>query len=224
MRRPANHSHVCRKRARQCLAPMNNHLKFVGATHAAPCKPQLRMSKKGEAMPRPYEQSPQIRRGDACVTLQTTATYVERGRGMPRPCEQSRQIRRGDACVALQTTATYVERGRGMPRPYEQSPQIRRGDACVALQTTATHVERGRGNASPLANNHLKFVEGDACVAPQTTATYVERGRGNASPLANNPLKFVGATHASPCKPQPRMSKEGEAMPRPYERHDFVKP
>src|SRR3984893_17671614 len=180
MRRPANHSHVCRKRARQCLAPMNNHLKFVGATHASPCKPQLRMSKEGEAMPRPYEQSPQIRRGDACVTLQTTATYVERGRGMPRPCEQSRQIRRGDACVALQTTATYVERGRDMPRHYEQSPQIRRGDACVALQTTATHVERGRGNASPLANNHLKF---------------------------------VGATHASPCKPQPRMSKEGEAMP-----------
>src|SRR3984893_11468980 len=192
MRRPANHSHVCRKRARQCLAPMNNHLKFVGATHASPCKPQLRMSKEGEAMPRPYEQSPQIRRGDACVTLQTTATYVERGRGMPRP--------------------------------YEQSPQIRRGDACVALQTTATHVERGRGNASPLANNHLKFVEGDACGALQTTATYVERGRGNASPLANNDLKFVGATHASPCKPQPRMSKEGEAMPRPYERHDFVKP
>src|SRR3984893_656703 len=192
MRRPANHSHVCRKRARQCLAPMNNHLKFVGATHASPCKPQLRMSKEGEAMPRPYEQSPQIRRGDACVTLQTTATYVERGRGMPRH--------------------------------YEQSPQIRRGDACVALQTTATHVERGRGNASPLANNHLKFVEGDACVALQTTATYVERGRGNASPLANNHLKFVGATHASPCKPQPRMSKEGEAMPRPYERHDFVKP
>src|SRR3984893_6236457 len=192
MRRPANHSHVCRKRARQCLAPMNNHLKFVGATHASPCKPQLRMSKEGEAMPRPHEQSPQIRRGDACVTLQTTATYVERGRGMARPCEQSRQIRRGDACGAL--------------------------------QTTATHVERGRGNASPLANNHLKFVEGDACVALQTTATYVERGRGNASPLANNHLKFVGATHASPCKPQPRMSKEGEAMPRPYERHDFVKP
>src|ERR1700730_470409 len=192
MRRPANHSHVWRKRARQCIGTMNNHLKFVGATHASPCKPQLRMSKEGEAMPRPYEQSPQIRRGDACVTLQTTATYVERGRGMPRP--------------------------------YEQSPQIRRGDACVALQTTATHVERGRGNASPLANNHLKFVEGDACVALQTTATYVERGRGNASPLANNHLKFVGATHASPCKPQPRMSKEGEAMPRPYERHDFVKP
>src|SRR3984893_474123 len=159
MRRPANHSHVCRKMARQCLAPMNNHLKFVGATHASPCKPQLRMSKEGEAMPRPYEQSPQIRRGDACVTLQTTATYVERGRGMPRP--------------------------------YEQSPQIRRGDACVALQTTATHVERGRGNASPLANNHLKF---------------------------------VGATHASPCKPQPRMSKEGASLPRSYEHHDFVKP
>src|ERR1700738_4949671 len=119
MRRPANHSHVCRKRARQCLAPMNNHLKFVGATHASPCKPQLRMSKEGEAMPRPYEPSPPIRRGDACVTL----------------------------------------------------------------HTTATHVERGRGNASPLANNHLKFVEGDACVALQTTATYVERGRGNASPL-----------------------------------------
>src|ERR1700730_17757143 len=159
MRRPANHSHVCRKRARQCLAPMNNHLKFVGATHASPCKPQLRMSKEGEAM--------------------------------PRPCQQSLQIRRGDAVVALQTTATYVERGRGMPRPYEQSPQIRRGDACVALQTTATHVERGRGNASPLANNHLKF---------------------------------VGATHASPCKPQPRMSKEGASLPRSYEHHDFVKP
>src|SRR5258705_296559 len=107
MRRPANHSHVCRKRARQCLAPTNNHLKFVGATHASPGKPQPRMSKEG------------------------------------------------------------------------------------------------RGNASPLRNNHLKFAEGDACVALQTTATYVETGRGNASPLRNNHLKFVGATHASPCKPQP---------------------
>src|ERR1700732_426305 len=153
MRRPANHSHACRKRTRQCLAPS--------------------------------EQSPQIRRG----------------RRMRRPANHS-HVRR--------------KRARQCLAPSEQSPQIRRGDACVALQTTATHVERGRGNASPLANNHLKFVEGDACVAAHTTATYVERGRGNASPLANNHLKFVGATHASPCKPQPRMSKEGEAMPRPY--------
>src|ERR1700730_16300561 len=176
MRRPANHSHVCRKRARQCLAPMNNHLKFVGATHASPCKPQLRMSKEGEAMPRPYEQSPQIRRGDACVTLQTTATYVERGRGMPRPCEQSRQIRRGDACVALQTTATYVERGGGMPRPSEQSPQIRRGRR-MRRPANHSHVRRKRARQCLAPSEQSPQIRrGDACVALQTTATHVERG------------------------------------------------
>src|ERR1700730_16300562 len=159
MRRPANHSYVCRKRARQCLAPTNNHPKFVGATHASPCKPQPRTSKEGEACLAP---------------VNNHAKFV--GATHASPCKpQPRMSKEGEACLVP-------------------------------------------------ANNHLKFVEGDACVALQTTATYVERGRGNASPLANNHLKFVGATHASPCKPQPRMSKEGASLPRSYEHHDFVKP
>src|ERR1700730_4974291 len=112
-----NHSHVCRKRARQCLAPTNNHLKFVEGDACVALRPPPWASKQGEAMPRPYEQSPQIRRGDACVALRPPPWASKEGEAMPRPYEQSPQIRRGDACVALQTTATYVERGRGNASP-----------------------------------------------------------------------------------------------------------
>src|ERR1700736_3568694 len=102
MRRPANHRRGRRDRARQCLAPTNNHLKLIGARQCiAPTNNHLK--------------------------------FVE-----------------GDACVALRPPPWASKQGEAMPRPYEQSPKIRRGDACVALQTTATYVERGRGNASPL--------------------------------------------------------------------------
>src|SRR6202023_987714 len=101
MRRPANHSHVCRKRARQCLAPMNNTLKFVGATHASPCKPQPRMSKEGEACLVPTNNHLKFVGATHASPCKPQPRMSKEDEAMPRPYEQSPQIRRGDACVAL---------------------------------------------------------------------------------------------------------------------------
>jgi hypothetical protein len=64
--------------------PYEHLLKFVGATHASPCKSQPRMSKQGEACLALYEdlvKSVGATRASPCGDR----VHVERRRGMPRP-------------------------------------------------------------------------------------------------------------------------------------------
>jgi hypothetical protein len=140
--------------------------------------------------------------------------------------------REGEACLALtHEEGTFVGAthaspsisgracgGRGMPRPYARRRNLRRGDACVAL------------DQQPRMRR-----EGEACLAPtHEEGTFV--GATHASPSIGNracgerarqclaptheEATFVGATHCVTLDQQPRMWREGEAMPRPYEFRD----
>src|ERR1700694_984986 len=112
------------------------------------------------------------------------STHVETGRRMRRPYEA--------LSPALSAGGVPTPRHPLPTRRYQSSLFLRRGDACVALQTTARMSKRG-----------------DACVAP-TKLCHPPYLRAGFQPPAIHfqpaaikvPSYFVGATHASPCKPQ----------------------
>src|SRR5947207_109249 len=122
------------------------------------------------------------------------------------------------------TTAVHVERGRGMPRPYEV-PEMSVGGMWGGFETrpykcSVSLVLVGATHASPC--NHRRSCRKRARHA-SPLRTPGNEGRRYEGRVSNPPLqtfRFSRARRGDACvalQPPPFMSKEGEAMPRPYE-------
>src|ERR1700730_9741397 len=150
------------------------------------------------AMPRPYEEEQETFARGGFETR-------PEGDALRRRCEGGLSIRRGEACLALFDRTAVVDAGRRMRRPYEEEETFARGgfetrphdDACVAAA-------KG-GSASVGASR-----------GPQKRKRFW--GAPHASPSSTGLLLLMQGDACVALWPQRRMSRQGEAMPRPYER------
>jgi hypothetical protein len=86
MRRPANHSHACRNRARHA-SPLRTPPQIRRGDPCVALQITATHVETGRGMPRPLRRPRQIRRGDACVALRRQGARRKKARhASPRRC------------------------------------------------------------------------------------------------------------------------------------------